>query len=130
MTPSGGSRRVARDGDPMRRLLEYIEDVNDAVTLRDWPELTSLLRKRVAGQLPREIREELLALSRRSPSSFRAPMLFLQFQHRMTQVAAGGETLIAAQTEIAFERSSERGEARQSSAPLRAAASRPKTEKR
>lgn len=119
------TRRVARDGDPMRRLLDYIEDLNDAVTLRDWPELTSLLRKRVAGQLPRDIREELLGLSRRSPSSFRAPMLFLQFQHRMTQVAAGGETIIAAQTEITFE--PERGEVRQVSAPLRAAARRPKS---
>ena len=112
----------------MRRLLEYMEDVNDAVALRDWPELTALLRKRVAAQLPRDIREELLALSRRSPASFRAPMLFLQFHYRMTQVAAGGETLIGGQTEIAFEELPDVGAARQTRAPLRAAARRPRTE--
>src|SRR5579859_3826459 len=121
-----GRRRGIRGGDPMRRLLEYMDDVNDAVTLRDWPELTALLRKRIAGQLPRDIREELLALSRRSAASFRAPMLFLQFQYRMSQVAAGGETVIGGQTEIAFTQPPASGEARQTRAPLRTAASRPR----
>jgi hypothetical protein len=65
--------------------------------------ITALLRKRTATHLPREVREELLMLSRASRDSFRAPMQFLRFQHRMTELAEGGESLPTAQTELAFE---------------------------
>ena len=65
--------------------------------------LTSLLRKRTAMHMPREVREELLMLSRASRESLRAPVQFLRFQHRMTQLAIGGEGLLAAQTELPLE---------------------------
>jgi hypothetical protein len=53
--------------------------------------------------MPREVREELLMLSRAPRESLRAPVQFLRFQHRMTQLAAGGEKLPTAQTELHFE---------------------------
>jgi hypothetical protein len=49
------------------------------------------------------VREELLALSRAPRQSLRAPVRFLQFQHRMTQLAIAGEPLPTAQTELGLD---------------------------
>ena len=65
--------------------------------------ITALLRKRTATHLPREVREELLLLSRASRESLRAPVRFLRFQHRMMELAKGGEPLPTAQTELRLE---------------------------
>ena len=43
-------------------------------------------------------------LSRTSRDSFRAPVQFLRFQHRMMQLAMGGDTLPVAQTELRLDR--------------------------
>jgi hypothetical protein len=83
--------------------LAYLEDIETAVLARQALRITALLRKRTATHLPREVREELLALSRASRESLRAPVRFLQFQHRMTQLARAGEPLLTAQTELHFE---------------------------
>jgi hypothetical protein len=53
--------------------------------------------------LPREVREELLLLSSAPRDSLRAPVQFLRFQHRMTQLARAGEGLPTAQMELPLE---------------------------
>jgi len=70
---------------------------------RDALQVTALLRKRTATHLPRAVREELLVLSRAPRDSLRAPVQFLRFQHRMTELARGGERLPTAQTELELE---------------------------
>ena len=71
---------------------------------RDAMQVTALLRKRTATHLPRAVREELLLLSRAPRDSLRAPVQFLRFQHRMSELARGGERLPTAQTELELER--------------------------
>ena len=92
-----------RRTDPLASFLAYLEEVETAVLARQALRITALLRKRTATHLPREVREELLALSRAPRESLRAPVRFLQFQHRMTQLARAGEPLPTAQTELHLE---------------------------
>jgi hypothetical protein len=92
-----------RDTDPLLVLLRYVAEVEHAVLARDSLRITSLLRKRIAMHLPREVRDELLAFSRMPRESLRAPIRFLRFQHRMTELARGGEHLLTAQTELPLE---------------------------
>ncbi|MGH9888148.1 MAG: hypothetical protein ACREBE_21630, partial [bacterium] len=73
------------------------------LTRREALQVTALLRKRTATHLPREVREELLMLSRAPRESLRAPVQFLRFQHRMTQLARLGEGLPTAQMELPLE---------------------------
>jgi len=98
---------VHRRGIPARRrttplssFLAYLEEIEAAVLGRQALRITALLRKRTATHLPREVREELLALSRTPRDSLRAPVRFLQFQHRMIQLERAGEPLLTAQTEL------------------------------
>jgi hypothetical protein len=92
-----------RRTDPLASFLVYLEEVEHAVLERESLRITALLRKRTATHLPREVREELLALSRAPRQSLRAPVRFLQFQHRMTQLAIAGEPLPTAQTELGLD---------------------------
>jgi len=92
-----------RRTDPLSNFLAYLDQIEAAVLERQALRITALLRKRTATHLPREVREELLALSRAPRESLRAPVRFLQFQHRMTQLARAGEPLPTAQTELRFE---------------------------
>ena len=92
-----------RRDDPLRRFLGYLVEIEQALMRRDAMAVTALLRKRTATHLPREIREELLMISRSSRDSLRAPIQFLRFQHRMTKLAEGGEKLPTAQTELRLE---------------------------
>ena len=89
-----------RREDPLRRFLAYLTEIEHALMRRDALRVTALLRKRTATHLPREVREELLAVSRQSVDSLRAPIQFLRFQHRMIQLAEGGDRLPTAQTEL------------------------------
>lgn len=98
-----------RREDPLRRFLAYVAEIEQALMRRDAMRVTALLRKRTATHLPREVREELLAISRAPRESLRAPIQFLRFQHRMTQLAAGGEKLPTAQTELRLEARAEAG---------------------
>lgn len=101
MADAGIVRR--RREDPLRRFLAYLVEIEQALMSRDALRVTALLRKRTATHLPREVREELLMISRAPRDSLRAPIRFLRFQHRMTQLAAGGEKLPTAQTELRLE---------------------------
>jgi hypothetical protein len=105
--PSATRRRSI---DPLAGFRAYLDEIEQAVLRRDAMRITALLRKRTATHLPREVREELLFLARAPGGSLRAPVHFLRFQHRMTQLALGGEHLPTAQTELRLEpRQSERG---------------------
>jgi hypothetical protein len=97
-----GSVRRRRD-DALTRFLAYLVEIEQALMRRDAMAVTALLRKRTATHMPREVREELLLISRAPRESLRAPVQFLRFQHRMSQLAAGGERLPTAQTELALE---------------------------
>jgi hypothetical protein len=119
--------RRRRDTDPLANFRRYLEEIEVAVVNRDAMGITSLLRKRTATHLPREVREELLALSRMPRESLRAPVQFLRFQHRMAELAAGGEKLLTAQTELRLDPPAFEGAIRRRSAADRAAASEPKS---
>lgn len=105
--PRVPSRRS--ENDPMTRFLSYLREIELALSSREPMRVTALLRKRTATHLPREVREELLMLSRASRDSLRAPMQFLRFQHRMMMLAEGGEDLPAAQTELRLEPAARNG---------------------
>jgi hypothetical protein len=96
-----GIRR--RRGDALARLLGYLAEIESALSRRDAMGVTALLRKRTATHMPREVREELLLVARAPRESLRAPVQFLRFQHRMNQLALGGERLPTAQTELPLE---------------------------
>lgn len=98
---SGPVRR--RRDDALTRFLAYLVEIEHALVRRDAMSVTALLRKRTATHMPREVREELLLISRAPRESLRAPVQFLRFQHRMSQLAAGGERLPTAQTELLLE---------------------------
>jgi hypothetical protein len=99
--PKRSERR--RDTDALSRFLAYLELIESAVLAHQPLKITALLRKRTATHLPREVREELLLLSRASRDSLRAPVQFLRFQYRMHQLALGGEGLPTAQIEMTLE---------------------------
>jgi hypothetical protein len=92
-----------RRDDALTRFLAYLVEIEQALMRRDAMAVTALLRKRTATHMPREIREELLLISRAPRESLRAPVQFLRFQHRMRQLAEGGEHLPTAQTELSLE---------------------------
>jgi hypothetical protein len=119
-----GRRR--RQNAALAKFLGYLDEIDQALMRREPMRVTALLRKRTATHLPREVREELLLLSRASADSVRAPVRFLRFQHRMTQLAAGGEALPTAQTELRLEAPAATGAIRRPrSTGRRAAASEP-----
>lgn len=114
-----------RSIDALARFLAYLEQIEAAVLAREPLQITALLRKRTATHLPREVREELLVLSRASRDSLRAPVRFLRFQHRMQQLASGGEGLPTAQIEMPLESHADAGEIRRNGGERRPAASDP-----
>jgi hypothetical protein len=87
----------------MLAFLDYLDAIDRALVQRDSMAVTSLLRKRVATHMPREVREELIALVHAPRASLRAPVHFLRFQHRMIELARGGERLLTSQTELRLE---------------------------
>ena len=84
-TPRKRGRK--RAADPLTAFLTHLAEIERAVVARDWMRMGGLLRKRVSSHLPRDVREELLMLSRAPRDSYRAPVQFLRFQHRMQQLA-------------------------------------------
>jgi hypothetical protein len=95
--------RNRRGVNALRTFLHYLEEIEEALLRRDAMRVTALMRKRTATHLPRDVREELLLLSRAPRDSLRAPIRFLRFQHRMRELARGGEALPTAQTELHLE---------------------------
>ena len=118
-----------RTADALSVFIMYLSDVDNAVASRDSLRITALLRKRIATHVPREVREELLAFTRRSRDSHRAPVQFLRFQHRMAQLAEGGEPMLTAQGELSLGvtggNRSPAGTARRRSGERRSAAATP-----
>jgi hypothetical protein len=104
--------RRRHDVEALAKFLRYLAEIEEALARREALRVTALLRKRTATHLPREVREELLLLSRASRDSLRAPVQFLRFQYRMTQLARAGEGLPTAQTELQLEPRAEAGEIR------------------
>jgi hypothetical protein len=98
-----GMARQRRESNSLTAFLDYLEEIETAVVNRDSLRVTALLRKRTATHLPRAVREELLMLSRAPRESLRAPVQFLRFQHRMTQLAKTDARLPTAQTELELE---------------------------
>jgi hypothetical protein len=120
---SGASRRRATEA--LAKFLAYLADIEQALARREALQVTALLRKRTATHLPREVREELLMLSRAPRDSLRAPLQFLRFQHRMTQLARAGEGLPTAQMELPLEPLADAGAIRRRGLDERRAASDP-----
>jgi hypothetical protein len=100
---SGAVRRSRHSTNALRSFLLYLDEIERALMQREALRVTALLRKRTATHLPRDVREELLYLSRAPRESLRAPVRFLRFQHRMKMLADAGEGLPTAQTELPFE---------------------------
>jgi hypothetical protein len=123
VSKNGGERR--RAADALLKFLGYLELIETAVIAHEPLQITALLRKRTATHLPREVREELLLLSRSSRDSLRAPVRFLRFQHRMHQLASGGEGLPTAQIEMPLDPRADTGEIRRTDGERRPAASDP-----
>ena len=123
MPRSTNDRR--RGADALARFLAYLGEIEAAILSHEPLRITALLRKRTATHLPREVREELLLLSRASRDSLRAPVRFLRFQHRMQQLASGGEGLPTAQIELPLESRADAGEIRRNDGERRPAASDP-----
>ena len=111
--------------DKLAGFLAYLNDIEEALGARDWLGLAALLRKRLGSHLPREVREELLMLSRAPRTSLRAPVQFLRFQHRMTQLARAGEPMPTAQTDIELEAEADMGTVRRPNYGDRRAAAEP-----
>ena len=96
-------RGKKRAQDPLTAFLTHLAEIERAVVARDWMRMGALLRKRISSHLPRDVREELLMLSRAPRESYRAPVQFFRFQHRMQQLAVGGGALPSSQTELRLE---------------------------
>jgi hypothetical protein len=120
--PEPRAVRSRRVNDQLERFLGYLREIEEALMRRDAMKVTALLRKRTATHLPRSVREELLLLSRAPRDSLRAPVQFLRFQHRMIELARGGERLPTAQRELDLDRPTAAGAIRRRGAEERRAA--------
>lgn len=85
---------------PSEALLVYVDRLYEAVAARDAASVTRMLRLQMATQLPRDVREDVLATTRAPRDSFRAPMRLLQFRHRMMQLGTGEATPSVGQFEL------------------------------
>ncbi len=105
------SRSVSREA-----LLSYIDRLYDAVVARQAQVVRSLLRTRMAMHLPRDVREDALAVSRAPNASFRAPLRLLQFAHRMAELSREEAVPPAGQLELEL-RARQSGRIRRHAAP-------------
>jgi hypothetical protein len=67
-------------------MLAYLEDLCAALLAHDAVTIHRLLADPLARSLPRQVREEALAISRAHPSSLRAPIQTLRFYHQSLQM--------------------------------------------
>jgi hypothetical protein len=73
-------------------MLAYLEELCSALLAHDAAAVHRLLGHPLARSLPRQVREEALAISRAHPSSLRAPIQVLRFYHQTLQLGEPGET--------------------------------------
>jgi hypothetical protein len=73
------------------RLLVAVERLYDAVVSRDAALVHALIDSATATSIPRDVREEALAITALPSSSSRVPMALLRFHHRLTQLAGPEE---------------------------------------
>ncbi len=69
-----------------RALLDFLEELHEAVICRDGAAVSDLLRRRLGRQVPRDVREEVLALALAPGMSMRAPVRLLRFYHVTEQL--------------------------------------------
>lgn len=70
-------------------MLAYLEELCTALLAHDAIAIHRLLAHPLARSLPRQVREEAIAISRASPSSLRAPIQALRFYHQTLQLGEG-----------------------------------------
>ncbi len=70
-------------------MLAYLEELCTALLAHDAIAIHRLLAHPLARSLPRQVREEALAISRASPASLRAPIQTLRFYHQTLQLGEG-----------------------------------------
>ena len=67
-------------------MLAYLEELCSALFAHDATVVYRLLAHPLARLLPRQVREEALAISRANPSSLRAPIEVLRYFHQTLQL--------------------------------------------
>jgi hypothetical protein len=72
-------------------MLAYLEDLCGALIAHDTDAIQRLLAHPLARSLPRQVREEAIAISRASAASLRAPIQTLRFYHQTLQMGAPGQ---------------------------------------
>jgi hypothetical protein len=71
-------------------MLAYLEELCSALLAHDSATVYCLLGQPLARSLPRQVREEALAISRANSSSLRAPIQVLRFYHQTLQLGDPG----------------------------------------
>ena len=69
------------------RLLVIAERLYDAIAAREADVVHALLESAAASSLPRQVREEALAIVALPAASHRVPMALLRYHHRLTELA-------------------------------------------
>ena len=72
-------------------MLAYLEDLCGALIAHDTDVIQRLLAHPLARSLPRQVREEAIAISRASAASLRAPIQTLRFYHQTLQLGPPGQ---------------------------------------
>lgn len=85
------------------QLLHHVEALFRAMERRDAMRVVWLLGDPLAVHLPREVIEEVIALSRAPRDSLRAPMHLLRYYHRTKQLLHGTPTAVVDAAQLAFE---------------------------
>jgi hypothetical protein len=84
-------------------LIAYLDALYRAAMARDGGALAALLLEPLASHVPREVREEALAIVVLPAASLRAPIQLLQFRQRMLQLEV--EEREGVQEQLPIERS-------------------------
>ena len=72
-------------------MLQYLEALASAAVHREPREIARLLTHPLARRLPRRVREEAVAIARRGPAGWIAPVQTLRLLQRLRQLEAAGE---------------------------------------
>ena len=95
----------------LRALLVLLDEIAGALGARELGRIEELLTRPSATHIPSGVRDELHGIAAGSPESFRAPIEFLSYRHRMQQLEAGGEGLPTPQLELPLRRRRAQGDA-------------------